>query len=136
VHARHVKDLVQEPGPYILGVTAECRTLFNAPSDALVVDLDRNFVLTSSPPNVLNQGQRTKFINRMTQSLNGDVSPSGVPTHLRTAYAGGKLIPAGQIIVMRGEVESIQEPQWWNQDAVMSVMDHVCEKLVCLLFNV
>ncbi|KAJ5849563.1 hypothetical protein N7455_009419 [Penicillium solitum] len=129
VHARHVKELVQEPGPYILGITAECRTLFNAPSDALVVDLDRNFVLTSSPPNVLNQGQRTKFINRMTQSLNGDVSPSGVPPHLRTAYAGGKLIPAGQIIVMRGEVESIEEPQWWNQDAVMGVMDHVCEKL-------
>ncbi|EKV15680.1 hypothetical protein PDIP_39630 [Penicillium digitatum Pd1] len=129
VHARHVKDLVQEPGPYILGITAECRTLFNAPSDALVVDLDRNFVLTSSPPNVLNQGQRTKFINRMTQSLNGDVSPSGVPPHLRTAYAGGKLIPAGQIIVMRGEVESIEDPQWWNQDAIMGVMDHVCEKL-------
>jgi hypothetical protein len=129
VHARHVKDLVQEPGPYILGITAECRTLFNAPSDALVVDLDRNFVLTSSPPNVLNQGQRTKFINRLTQALNGDVSPSGVPTHLRSAYAGGKLIPAGQIIVMRGEVESVQDPQWWNQDAVMSVMDHVCEKL-------
>ncbi|KAJ6133814.1 hypothetical protein N7523_000136 [Penicillium sp. IBT 18751x] len=129
VHARHVKDLVQEPGPYILGITAECRTLFNAPSDALVVDLDRNFVLTSSPPNVLNQGQRTKFINRLTQALNGDVSPSGVPTHLRSAYAGGKLIPAGQIIVMRGEVESVQEPQWWNQDAVMGVMDHVCEKL-------
>ncbi|KAJ5783238.1 hypothetical protein N7457_005012 [Penicillium paradoxum] len=129
VHARHVKELVQEPGPYILGVTAECRTLFNAPSDALVIDLDRNFVLTSSPPNVLSQGQRTKFINRMTQSLNGDVSPSGVPAHLRTAYAGGKLIPAGQIIVMRGEVESVEEPQWWNQDAVMGVMDHVCEKL-------
>ncbi|KAF9253702.1 hypothetical protein DTO013E5_2223 [Penicillium roqueforti] len=129
VHARHVKELVQEPGPYILGITAECRTLFNAPSDALVVDLDRNFVLTSSPPSVLNQGQRTKFINRMTQSLNGDVSPSGVPPHLRTAYAGGKLIPAGQIIVMRGEVESIEDPQWWNQDAVMGVMDHVCEKL-------
>ena len=66
----------------------------------------------------------------MTQSLNGDVSPSGVPPHLRTAYAGGKLIPAGQIIVMRGEVESIEDPQWWNQDAVMGVMDHVCEKLV------
>ncbi|KAL4797958.1 AEX-3 domain-containing protein [Aspergillus venezuelensis] len=129
VHARHIKDLVQEPGPYILGVTAECRTLFNAPSDALVVDLDRNFVLTSSPPNILNPGQRTKFITRLTQALNGDVSPSGVPNHLRSAYAGGKLIPAGQIIVMRGEVESIEEPTWWNQDAVMGVMDHVCEKL-------
>lgn len=129
VHASHVRDLVQEPGPYILGVTAECRSLFNAPSDALVVDLDRNFVLTSSPPSVLSPGQRSKFINRLTQALNGDVTPTGVPNHLRSAYAGGKLIPAGQIIVMRGEVESVQDPPWWNQDAVMSIMDHVCEKL-------
>ena len=130
VHARHVRDLVQEPGPYILGVTAECRSLFTAPSDALVVDLDRNFVLTNSPPNVLSPGQRTKMISRMTQALNGDVTPSGVPQHLRSAYGGGKLIPAGQIIVMRGEVESVQDPAWWNPDGIMAVMDHVCEKLV------
>jgi len=129
VHARHVKDLVQEPGPYILGVTSECRSLFTAPTDALVVDLDRNFVLTSSPPTALTAGQRTKMIQRLTQALNGEVSPTGVPQHLRSAYGGGKLIPAGQIIVMRGEVESIQDPDWWTQDAVMSVMDHVCEKL-------
>ena len=132
VHARHVKELVQEPGPYILGVTAECRTLFTAPPDALVVDLDRNFVLTSQPPTALTPGQRTKMINRLTQALNGEVAPSGVPQHLRSAYGGGKLIPAGQIIVMRGEVESIQDPDWWNQDSVMGVMDHVCEKLVSI----
>ena len=130
VHARHVKELVQEPGPYILGVTAECRSLFTAPVDALVIDLDRNFVLTSSPPSSLTVGQRTKMINRLTQALNGEVTPAGVPAHLRSAYGGGKLIPAGQIIVMRGEVESIEDPAWWNQDNVMSVMDHVCEKLV------
>jgi hypothetical protein len=130
VHARHIKELVQEPGPYILGVTAECRTLFTAPNEALVVDLDRNFVMTSSPPNCLTAGQRAKMVNRLTQALNGDVTPAGVPSHLRSAYGGGKLIPAGQIIVMRGEVESVQDPEWWNQDNVMSVMDHVCEKLV------
>ncbi|GME23017.1 putative denn domain-containing protein [Neofusicoccum parvum] len=130
VHARHAKSLVEEPGPYIVGVTAECRTLFTAPNDALVIDLDRNFVLTSNPPSTLNQGQRTKMINRLTQALNGEVAPSGVPAHLRSAYGGGKLVPAGQIIVMRGEVESIQDPDWWNQDAVMGVMDHMCEKLV------
>lgn len=130
VHARHAKDLVQEPGPYILGITAECRTLFTAPPDALVVDLDRNFVLTSNPPNAWTAKQRSKLVNRMTESLNGNVSPSGVPQHLRSAYGGGKLIPAGQIIVMRGEVESVQDPGWWNQDDVMKVMDHACEKLV------
>ncbi|KAI9840145.1 MAG: hypothetical protein M1838_004206 [Thelocarpon superellum] len=129
VHARHIKELVQEPGPYILGVTAECRTLFTAPTDALVVDLDRNFVLTSSPPTALTAGQRNKMVDRMTNALAGDVTPSGVPQHLRSAYGGGKLIPAGQIIVMRGEVESVHEPDWWNQDSVMSVMDHVCEKM-------
>lgn len=129
VHARHAKSLVEEPGPYILGVTAECRTLFTAPNDALVVDLDRNFVLTSNPPSTLNPGQRTKMINRLTQALSGEVAPSGVPQHLRSAYGGGKLVPAGQIIVMRGEVESIQDPDWWNQDSVMGVMDHMCEKL-------
>ncbi|KAI9809170.1 MAG: hypothetical protein M1825_002461 [Sarcosagium campestre] len=129
VHARHVKELVQEPGPYILGITAECRTLFTAPSDALVVDLDRNFVLTSSPPTALTPGQRTKMVTRLAQAIQGDITPSGVPQHLRSAYGGGKLIPAGQIIVMRGEVESIQEPQWWSQDNVMHVMDHVCEKM-------
>lgn len=129
VHARHATELVQEPGPYILGITAECRTLFTAPADALVVDLDRNFVLTSSPPTALTSGQRTKMVTRMTQALNGDVAPSGVPSHLRSAYHGAKLVPAGQIIVMRGEVESIQDPEWWNQDGVMTVLDHVCEKM-------
>lgn len=130
VHARHAKDLTQEPGPYILGITAECRTLFTAPSDALVVDLDKNFVLTSSPPTALSASQRSKMIARLSSSLKGQVTPSGVPQHLRSAYGGGKLIPAGQIIIMKGEVESVHDPAWWNQDAVMTVMDHVCEKLV------
>ena len=86
--------------------------------------------MTSAPPTVLSSGQRAKMISRLTNALSGDVSPAGVPTHLRSAYGGGKLIPAGQIIVMRGEVESVENPPWWNQDTVMSVMDHVCEKLV------
>jgi hypothetical protein len=72
------------------------------------------------------------MINRLSQALNGEVTPSGAPQHLRSAYGGGKLIPAGQIIVMRGEVDSIRDPEWWSQDSVMSVMDHVCEKLVRL----
>ena len=132
VHARHARDLVQEPGPYILGITAECRSLFTAPPDALVVDLDRNFVLTQSPPNVLSSGQRSKMINRLTRALPQEPTLNGVPQHLRSAYGGGKLVPAGQIIVMKGDVESVQDPEWWNQDAVMNVMDHVCEKIVSL----
>jgi len=91
--------------------------------------LDRNFILTSSPPTALSSGQRNKMTQRLTQALNGDIAISGVPSHLRSAYGGGKLVPAGQIIVMRGEVESVQDPQWWEQDAVMAVLDHACEKM-------
>ena len=29
---------------------------------------------------------------------------------------------------MRGQVESIQDPEWWDQDAILDVVDHVCEK--------
>lgn len=129
VHARNANEMVQEPGPYILGITTECRSLFQPPKDALLVDLDRNLVITDHPPNILTPGQRTKMINRLAQSLYSDVEITGVPQHLKSAYGGGKLIPAGQIIVLRGEVESVQDPSWWNQDAVMAVMDHVCEKL-------
>lgn len=129
-HARSVHDLVQEPGPYILGITTECRSLFTPPKDALLVDLDRNLVITDHPPNVLSPSQRAKTISRLTQALNSDVEISGVPQHLKSAYGGGKLIPAGDIIVLRGgEVERVVDPIWWNQDAVMAVMDHVCEKL-------
>jgi len=70
------------------------------------------------------------MITRLKQSTGGEIESTGVPQHLRSAYGGGKLIPAGQIIVMKGEVESIIDPEWWNQDAVMSVMDHVCGKIV------
>lgn len=129
-HARSVHDLVQEPGPYILGITTECRSLFTPPKDALLVDLDRNLVITDHPPNVLSPSQRTKMVTRLTQALNSDVEITGVPQHLKSAYGGGKLIPAGDIIVLRGgEVERVVDPIWWNQDSVMSVMDHVCEKL-------
>lgn len=129
-HARSVHDLVQEPGPYILGITTECRSLFTPPKDALLVDLDRNLVITDHPPNVLSPSQRTKMVSRLTQALNSDVEITGVPQHLKSAYGGGKLIPAGDIIVLRGgEVERVVDPIWWNQDSVMAVMDHVCEKL-------
>ncbi|KAK5102866.1 hypothetical protein LTS08_003668 [Lithohypha guttulata] len=129
-HARSVHDLVQEPGPYILGITTECRSLFTPPKDALLVDLDRNLVITDHPPNVFSPSQRTKMVTRLTQALNSDVELAGVPQHLKSAYGGGKLIPAGDIIVLRGgDVERVVDPIWWNQDAVMAVMDHVCEKL-------
>ena len=129
LHARNVSDMVQQPGPYILGITAECRSLFQPPKDALLVDLDRNLVITDHPPNMVSHKQRQKMIGRLTQALNHDVEIRRVPQHLKSAYGGGKLLPAGQIIALRGEVESVQDPSWWNQGSVMAAMDRFCEKI-------
>lgn len=130
VHARHANVLVHEPGPYILGISTESRTVYNAPADSIIVDLDRNYVLNANLLKVFTPAQRIKMIARIAQALNNDVVPSGVPRHLQSAYIDGKLNPAGQIFVMRGEIESIRDPEWWNRDAVLAVMDHFCEKTV------
>ena len=59
------KNSFNEPGPYILGITAECRTLFTAPSGcSWLWILDRNFVLTSSPPDAAwSAKQRTRSLS-------------------------------------------------------------------------
>jgi hypothetical protein len=35
VHFRNIANVVKEPGPYILGATAESRGLFTAPGDVI-----------------------------------------------------------------------------------------------------
>ena len=70
----------------------------------MLVDLDRNYVMTTSPPTFFTPGQRTKFINRLTAALGGanqaTVALSGPPRFLREAYPDGKLQPSGPIIVL------------------------------------
>lgn len=132
VHARDLGDLVHEPGPYMLGATSDCRSLFNAPLDAMVVDLDKNRVFTQDPPSMLTSSQSHKLITRLTRALGASLEITGVPQHLRSAYGAGKLIPAGEIIPLRGQVERITNPVWWKQDAVMAIMDAMCDKLVSI----
>lgn len=132
VHARHVREVVQQPGPYMLGTTPECRSLFTAPADALVVDLDRNMIQTTTPPGYLGTRQKQKLMQRLTEALGGAVPLAGVPYHLRTAYAGETLTLAGQVIYTEGDFEPINDPIWWDQKAVLDVMDHACSKAVSL----
>lgn len=129
-HCSAVRSLVKESGPYIIGITHECRDLFNSPPDALVVDLDKGTVSTQSPPVVFSKASsRQKFLARMSAAL-GSYQVNGVPEHLRVAYNKNQLTPEGQVIAIRGRIEVIEDPLWWNQAAVLAVCDHVCRKLV------
>ena len=44
VHFRNIANVVKEPGPYILGATAESRGLFTAPGDVLSPENYTNFL--------------------------------------------------------------------------------------------
>lgn len=128
-HCSAVRSLVKENGPYILGITQECRDLFDAPSDALQVDLDNGTVKTQNPPVVFAKASsRQKFLARLSAAL-GAYQVSGVPQHLRVSYAKNQLTPEGQVTAIRGRIEAIEDPDWWNQAAVLAVCDHVCRKL-------
>lgn len=69
----------------------------------MLVDLDRNYVMTTNPPTFFTPKQRTKFITRLTAALGGansaTVALTGPPRFLREAYPDGKLQPSGPIIV-------------------------------------
>lgn len=128
-HCSAVKSLVNETGPYIIGITSECRDLFEAPADSLLIDLDRGMVRTQCPPVVFSKASsRQKFVSRLSAAL-GNYETNGVPEHLRLAYPGNQLTPEGQVVAIRGRIEVIEDPIWWNQAAVLAVCDHVCRKL-------
>lgn len=128
-HCSSVKKLVEESGPYILGVTQDCRSLFRAPLDAVVVNLDLGSIETCYPPVVFSKpSTRQKFIRKLTEAV-GYLDSWAVPVHLRSAYSGDKLLLEGQVINAKSRVEIVTNPVWWNQDAVLAACDHVCSKL-------
>lgn len=123
-HCSAIKSLVAERGPYMIGVTSECRRLLLPPADAVVVDLDQGLIQTKNPPIVFHKStSRQKFVNRLSQALAG-CEPTGVPDHLKEAYLRGQLTPEGQVICMKGRIEVIEDPKWWKQEAVLSACDH------------
>lgn len=128
-HWSSVKTLVEDKGPYILGITQECRTLFRTPIDGILVDLDRGTLETCSPPSVFTKtSSREKFIRNLTEAV-GSIKSWGIPIHLRSAYVGDRLTLEGQVIDMEKRVDIVSDPAWWNQDAILAACDHVCNKL-------
>lgn len=123
-HCSAIKSLVEEKGPYILGITSECRRLISAPADVVVVDLDQGLIQTRNPPIVfLKSSSREKFVNQLKRAID-EVDQPGVPQHLKEAYTGGQLTPEGQVICIKGRIDVIEDPLWWKQESVLAACDH------------
>ncbi|RMD40153.1 hypothetical protein DV735_g4983, partial [Chaetothyriales sp. CBS 134920] len=127
-YGRHAQELVDEPGPYILGFSKQSRPLYNAPKDALVVDLDYDRIFTSAPPSSLSQRQRAKYASILAQATHG-ASIEGVPSHLCSAYQMNVRFSAFGGLMAQDTTQWIKEPSWWNgalaQQAMQDVSDRV-----------
>lgn len=128
VYGRHAQQLVEEPAPYILGIPKQSRTLYNAPGNALVIDLDFNRVFTSQPPGALSQRQSAKYSNLLSQAL-GDNTVQGVPNHLRSAYEQNVRFSAFGPTLAENSALTIKEPEWWDHMRVLNAMHHICDRI-------
>ena len=129
VYGRHTQDMVDEPAPYILGITKSSKPLYTAPKDALVVDLDSNRIYTTKPPASLSQRQRQRYASTIQQSIQG-AGVDGVPNHLRSAYENNVRFSAFGCIMTEDAQPWAKEPEWWDHQKAIAAMHHVCDRIV------
>ena len=128
VYGRHAQELVDEPAPYMLGITKQSRTLYTPPRNALVVDLDHNRIFTSRAPGSLSPRQRTKYSNLLSQAL-GMAEVDGVPSHLRSAYEQNTRFSAFGPTLAENSTLTIREPEWWDHEKCLSTMRYICGRI-------
>ncbi|RMZ75699.1 hypothetical protein DV738_g5349, partial [Chaetothyriales sp. CBS 135597] len=127
-YGRHAQELVDEPGPYILGFSKQSRPLYNAPKDALVVDLDYDRIFTSAPPTSLSQRQRAKYASILAHATRG-ASIEGVPSHLCSAYQMNVRFSAFGGLMAQDSTQWIKEPSWWNGPLAQQAMQDVSDRV-------
>lgn len=136
VYGSHAQELLNEDGPYILGLTKQSRANSTPPRDALVVDLDQHRIYTTRPPGSLSPRQRKKYADLLHRALfHTDIS--GPPQHLRSAYEqNNRFSAAGSMMSTENWSENtprtIGEPAWWEPDRVMAAISHICRRVVSM----
>lgn len=123
-HYESIPALIQQPGPYIIGVPARCRNLIQADPDVMLADLDRGQVHVKRAIHAFErESSRKKFIDRLSCALGGN-TVGGVPKHLQESYLRNQLTPEGQVMVFRGRIETVEMPAWWSQEEVLHLCAH------------
>ena len=128
VYGNHVQQILDEPAPYMLGVTKQSRALSSAPRDALVIDLDMHRIYTSRPPGSLSPRQRKRYSAMLAEAL-GKVDHDGPPAHLQTAYeANTRFSAVGCLVATANTPKAVRDPPWWDPVKVSSVLQHICKR--------
>ncbi|KAG8741009.1 hypothetical protein FRC10_003468 [Ceratobasidium sp. 414] len=133
VHARDARIYLEDPGPWLMGLSTEARYIARTSPEVCVVDLDINYVNCSSPPNgvVSTKQQRDKLRKILLGAFDQFYHPDNtVPPEFKEAFPAGRFRPLCKIQTKRGSstavvAESIKAPGWWHQTKVLQAFDAV-----------
>ncbi|KAJ1311501.1 hypothetical protein OPQ81_009988 [Rhizoctonia solani] len=133
VHARDARIYLEDPGPWLMGLSTEARYIARTAPEVCIVDLDINYVNCASPPPgaVSTKQQRDKLRKILMGAFDQFYHPDNtIPPEFKEAFPAGRFRPLCKIQTKRGSstavvAESIKAPEWWHQTKVLQAFDTV-----------
>ncbi|KAJ7783780.1 AEX-3 domain-containing protein [Mycena maculata] len=135
VHSRDAKIYVEDPGPWIMGLSTEARYSVRPAPEVCVCDLDINYLSCPSPPPgaVSVKQQREKYRQRLLSAFESHYHPDhAVPSEFKEAFPAGRFRPVCKIQAKRGAssaavAEQIKPPEWWHSTRIIQAFDGVLQ---------
>ncbi|UOH84230.1 hypothetical protein LQV05_001024 [Cryptococcus neoformans] len=131
IHARDATFIIEDPGPFIIGLSTECRYLLAPPAEVVIVDIDSNSLSCRSPlANVISPRPRREKAKQKLFAALGPTYPAdrSIPMEFKVSYPKGAFRPLNKITRSKAERpnflgERLREHGWWKFESVMSVFD-------------
>ncbi|KAJ7125580.1 AEX-3 domain-containing protein [Mycena crocata] len=135
VHSRDAKIYVEDPGPWIMGLSTEARYSIRPAPEVCVCDLDINYLSCPSPPPgaVSVKQQRDKYRQKLLAAFESHYHPDhSVPSEFKEAFPAGRFRPVCKIQAKRGAsssavAEQIKPPEWWHSTRIIQAFDLVLQ---------
>ncbi|KAJ3575632.1 hypothetical protein NP233_g967 [Leucocoprinus birnbaumii] len=135
VHSRDAKIYIDDPGPWIIGLSTEARYSVRPPPEVCVCDLDINYLSCPSPPvgSVSQKQQRDKYRQRLLAAFEGHYHPDHcIPSEFKEAFPAGRFRPICKIQAKRGAssaavADQIKPPEWWHSTRIIQAFDSVLQ---------
>nr|XP_031858204.1 uncharacterized protein CI109_006347 [Kwoniella shandongensis]KAA5525276.1 hypothetical protein CI109_006347 [Kwoniella shandongensis] len=132
IHSRDATFIIEDPGPYIIGMPSECRYLLAPPSEVVIVDIDTNSLTCKSPPVgvITPRTRREKARQKLIAALGPDYpSDRSIPMEFKVSYPKGNFRNFNRLNY-KGERpsylgERVRAPVWWKHETVLSVFDKI-----------
>lgn len=132
IHTRDATFIIEDPGPYIIGLPSEARYMLTPPPEVVIVDLDANSVSCKAfPPGVVTPREKRMKARAKLLAAFGPAYPSekSVPFEYRVSFPKGAFRNINRVshgpVRPRYLAERLLPPDWWNRDAVISVFDKI-----------